>query len=240
MFPRPPGKHVLGQNCQASGGTRHCTALGRTMQRERWLSGQRYGDRPLTRSFYGWWPTAVFLARAGFIVIWLPLDVRCCRPVLARGWHGVIAGTGCCIALLHVFSVVPRSLPVKSAKVTPPVPSIGPEGCNREDYEPHPDDKDHEVFRPRPPAQGHDIQQGCATDSGVSGGSPASAPHQVARQHRAPACSDERRAQGHDVHDHLPVVRLPPRTCPGSFCPLAPIIVAGPCSARHQVGRVLS
>ena len=26
---------------------------------------------------------------------------------------------------------------------------------------------------------------------------------------RAPACSDERRAQGHDVHDHLPVVRLP-------------------------------
>src|ERR1700730_3433542 len=73
------------------------------MQRERWLSGQRTGARPLTRSFYGWWPTAVFLARAGFIVIWLPLDVRCCRPVLARGWHGVIAGTGCCIALLHVL-----------------------------------------------------------------------------------------------------------------------------------------
>ena len=32
--------------------------------------------------------TAAFLVRAGFLVIWLPLDVGGFRLVLARDWHG--------------------------------------------------------------------------------------------------------------------------------------------------------
>jgi hypothetical protein len=31
--------------------------------------------------------TAAFLVRAGFLVVWLPLDTPGFRPVLARGWH---------------------------------------------------------------------------------------------------------------------------------------------------------
>jgi hypothetical protein len=46
-------------------------------------------DLPLRRSFHGWRPTAAFLARAGFLVVWLTTDVRGFRSVLARGWHEV-------------------------------------------------------------------------------------------------------------------------------------------------------
>jgi hypothetical protein len=50
-------------------------------------SGQAPLDLLLTRSFYGWWPTAVFLVSAGFLVLWLLPSVSGFRPVLARGWH---------------------------------------------------------------------------------------------------------------------------------------------------------
>ena len=29
------------------------------------------------------------LVSAGFLIVWLPPDVRGFRPVLARGWHGL-------------------------------------------------------------------------------------------------------------------------------------------------------
>jgi hypothetical protein len=44
-------------------------------------------DRPLTRSFHVLGSTAAFLVKAGFLVVWLPLDVYGFRLVLARGWH---------------------------------------------------------------------------------------------------------------------------------------------------------
>ena len=31
---------------------------------------------------------AVFLVRAGLLIVWLQLNVSGFRPVLARGWHG--------------------------------------------------------------------------------------------------------------------------------------------------------
>jgi hypothetical protein len=34
------------------------------------------------------WPTAAILVSAGFLVVWLQLDVRGFRTVLARRWHG--------------------------------------------------------------------------------------------------------------------------------------------------------
>jgi hypothetical protein len=48
----------------------------------------RTADRPLTRSFLGQRRTAAFLVSAVALAVWLPLDVRGFRPVLARGWHG--------------------------------------------------------------------------------------------------------------------------------------------------------
>jgi hypothetical protein len=44
-------------------------------------------DRPLTRSFHGLRSTAVFLVRAGFLVVWIPLSICRFGPVLAHGWH---------------------------------------------------------------------------------------------------------------------------------------------------------
>ena len=38
--------------------------------------------------------TAAFLVRAGFLVVWLPLDTRDFRLVLARGWHGPLPSQG--------------------------------------------------------------------------------------------------------------------------------------------------
>ena len=48
----------------------------------------RTRDLPLRRSFHTLRSTAAFLVRAGFLVVWLPLDVSGFCPVLARGWHG--------------------------------------------------------------------------------------------------------------------------------------------------------
>ena len=38
-------------------------------------------------------PTAAFLVRAGFLVVWLPLDVCGFRPLLARDWHDQLGRT---------------------------------------------------------------------------------------------------------------------------------------------------
>ena len=51
------------------------------------LNATRTRDLPLRRSFRALRSTAASLARAGFFVIWLPLNVRGFCPVLARGWH---------------------------------------------------------------------------------------------------------------------------------------------------------
>jgi hypothetical protein len=42
----------------------------------------------LRRSFHAGGQAAVFLIRAGLLVVWLQLNVSGFRPVLARGWHG--------------------------------------------------------------------------------------------------------------------------------------------------------
>jgi hypothetical protein len=47
-------------------------------------------DLPLRRSFHMLGSTAVLLVRATFPVVWLRLDVRGFRLVLARGWHGTL------------------------------------------------------------------------------------------------------------------------------------------------------
>ena len=52
------------------------------------LLATHLGDRLLRRSFHRHLSTAAFLVRAGFLVVWLPLDVGGYRLVLARGWHG--------------------------------------------------------------------------------------------------------------------------------------------------------
>lgn len=44
-------------------------------------------ELPLRRSSHGLRSTAAFLVSAGFLVVWLPLDVHGFRLVLARGWH---------------------------------------------------------------------------------------------------------------------------------------------------------
>ena len=43
----------------------------------------------LRRSFHAAGQPAAFLIRAGPLIVWLPLNVSGCRPVLARGWHEV-------------------------------------------------------------------------------------------------------------------------------------------------------
>jgi hypothetical protein len=45
-------------------------------------------DLPLRRSSHVLRSTAALLMSAGFRVVWLPLEVRRFRPVLARLWHG--------------------------------------------------------------------------------------------------------------------------------------------------------
>jgi hypothetical protein len=51
------------------------------------------GDLPLRRSFRDGRSGAAFLVRASLVVVWLPLNVRGSRPVLARGWHVVHLST---------------------------------------------------------------------------------------------------------------------------------------------------
>lgn len=48
----------------------------------------RTRDLPLRRSFHAVSQPAVFLVRAGLLIVWLQLNVSGFRPVLARGWHG--------------------------------------------------------------------------------------------------------------------------------------------------------
>jgi hypothetical protein len=48
----------------------------------------RTADLPLTRSFHLLGSTAALLVSAGFLIVWLRLDVCGFRPVLARGRHG--------------------------------------------------------------------------------------------------------------------------------------------------------
>ena len=50
----------------------------------------RTRDLPLRRLFHAGGQPAVFLVRAGLLVLWLQLDVSSFRPVLARGWHGLL------------------------------------------------------------------------------------------------------------------------------------------------------
>jgi len=47
----------------------------------------RTRDLPLMRSFHAGGQAAVFLIRAGLLIVWLQLNVSGFRPVLARGWH---------------------------------------------------------------------------------------------------------------------------------------------------------
>jgi hypothetical protein len=51
------------------------------------LVAHHHDDRPLRRSFHVPGPTGASLVRAAFLVVWLPLDVRGFRPVLACAWH---------------------------------------------------------------------------------------------------------------------------------------------------------
>jgi hypothetical protein len=72
----------------------HCpllTALPRRLPVDRARSGHGI-DLPLRRSFRIPWSSAAILLGAGFLVVWLPPDVRRFRLVLARGWHGASAG----------------------------------------------------------------------------------------------------------------------------------------------------
>jgi len=63
------------------------TAVADTGRRRGRLLYSLLYDRPLTRSFHVLGSTAAFLVKAGFLVVWLPLDVYGFRLVLARGWH---------------------------------------------------------------------------------------------------------------------------------------------------------
>jgi len=69
------------------------TVLRRSSPIDRARSGHDTGpatgsfEQPLTRSFRDGWSAAAFLARAGFLVVLVPLDGCRFRLVLARDWH---------------------------------------------------------------------------------------------------------------------------------------------------------
>jgi hypothetical protein len=54
------------------------------------LNATRTRNLPLRRSSRVLGSTAAFLVGAGFLVLWLPPDIRRFRLVLARGWHAPV------------------------------------------------------------------------------------------------------------------------------------------------------
>jgi hypothetical protein len=51
--------------------------------------GSSSADPLLAKTFRGPWPSAAFLIRASFLVVWVPFYVSSFRRVLARGWHAL-------------------------------------------------------------------------------------------------------------------------------------------------------
>jgi hypothetical protein len=129
----------------------------------------------------------------------------------------------------------------KPVDVTLLLPAGEPIGCHRSNEESNADDGDNLMYQPRPVAYGHKVQQRRTAHPGPASGHPALASHHIARNHRTPGCSKDRRHDGdlrHEgggIHKQVPTSSVSPWTSIGTFCPLLQVTATGPRSAPSNL-----